>query len=130
MSRRPPPRGDDEPVDISYLFASLAVSDRDESAAWYERLLGRPPDFLPNDAEAVWQLAATASFYVAVDSARPERAGQGVLMLVVEDLDSCLAEIAGRQIALGEIEQIGQVGRRCPVTDPDGNVISITQISQ
>ena len=42
-------------MDITYVFAGLAVANRNEAAAWYERLLGRPPDFLPNDAEAAWQ---------------------------------------------------------------------------
>jgi hypothetical protein len=115
-------------VNVSYVFTGLTVSSRDTAAAWYERLLGRPPDFLPNDAEAVWQLAAMASFYVVADPARPDRVGRGLMMLVVDDLDSCLAEIAERQIALGEIEVIGEAGRRCPVTDPDGNVVSITEI--
>jgi hypothetical protein len=116
-------------VEASYVFASLAVSSRDESAAWYERLLGRPPDFLPNDAEAVWQLAATASFYLVADEARPDRVGRGVMMLIVDDLDSCLAEIAGRQIVPGEIEVVGRAGRKCPITDPDGNVVFLTELN-
>ena len=45
---------------ITYVFAGLVVVNRDQAAAWYERLLGRPPDFLPNEAEAVWQVANTA----------------------------------------------------------------------
>ena len=53
---RPPPMG------ITYVFAGLVVANRNQAAAWYERLLGRPPDFLPNDAEAVWQVAGTARF--------------------------------------------------------------------
>jgi hypothetical protein len=40
--------------------------------AWYERLLGAPPSFLPNDTEAVWELAD--HWYVFIE-VRPAHAG-------------------------------------------------------
>jgi hypothetical protein len=43
-------------MDTNYVFAGLVVKNRDHAAAWYERLLGRPPTFLPNDAEAVCRI--------------------------------------------------------------------------
>jgi hypothetical protein len=39
------------------LFAGIPVSDHERALAWYERLLGTAPAFLPNDVEAVWELA-------------------------------------------------------------------------
>ena len=66
-------------MNINYVFAGLVVVNRDQAAAWYERLFGRPPDFLPNDAEAVWQLADTASVYLVADA---DRAGHGIMALV------------------------------------------------
>jgi hypothetical protein len=39
------------------LFAGIPVRDYAAAAGWYERLLGAPPAFLPNDTEAVWELA-------------------------------------------------------------------------
>lgn len=39
------------------LFAGIPVSDYPAALAWYERLLGTPPAFFPNDTEAVWELA-------------------------------------------------------------------------
>ena len=110
---------------ITYVFAGLVVANRNQAAAWYERLLGRPPDFLPNDAEAVWQLAATASVYLLADA---ERAGRGVMALVVDDLDASLAGIAGRGIAAGAIEEVPGAGRKAVITDPDGNAVSIVEI--
>src|SRR4051794_678145 len=112
-------------MDITYVFAGLVVSNRDDSAAWYERLLGRPPDFLPNDAEAVWQLAGTASIYLLADAGK---AGRGVTALVVENLDASLAELAGHGIAPGSFEEIPGAGRRAVVTDPDGNEVSLVEI--
>jgi predicted enzyme related to lactoylglutathione lyase len=112
-------------MDITYVFAGLVVADRDRAAAWYERLLGRPPDFLPNDAEAVWQLAGTASVYLLADA---DQAGRGIAALVVDDLEASLAEIAGRGIATGVIEEIPGAGRKAVITDPDGNAVSLLEI--
>ena len=109
---------------ITYVFAGLHVSDRDQAAAWYERLLGRPPTFLPNDQEAVWQLAATASGYLLAD---PDRAGGGIAALVVEDLDTTLAELEGRGIAPARVD-VMEAARKAVIEDPDGNVVSLLEI--
>ena len=39
------------------LFAGIPVADFAAALAWYERLLGFPPTFFPNDREAVWELS-------------------------------------------------------------------------
>ena len=57
------------PVD---LFAGIPVTDYAAALAWYERLFGSPPSFVPNDTEAVWELAEHR--YVFVEQ-RPEHAG-------------------------------------------------------
>src|SRR4051812_42947578 len=51
---------------------------------WYERLLGAGPSFLPNDVEAVWELAEHRYVYVEL---LPERAGRAMHSLFVDDLD-------------------------------------------
>jgi predicted enzyme related to lactoylglutathione lyase len=112
-------------MSINYIFAGLVVMNRDQAAAWYERLFGKPPDFLPNDTEAVWQVADTASVYVVADA---DRAGRGVVALVVDDLDATLAEIAGRGIVTGPIQEIPGAGRKSVITDPDGNAVSMLEI--
>lgn len=112
-------------MDITYAFAGLVVRNRDRSAAWYERLFGRPPTFLPNDSEAVWQVAGTASVYILADA---ERAGHGIVTLVVDDLDACVAEIAARGIQAGTIEGIPGAGRKASMPDPDGNAVSLVEI--
>lgn len=112
-------------VTVQYVFAGLSVSDRDRAAAWYERLLGRPPTFLPNAVEAVWQLAATASLYVVAD---PERAGRGIATLAVDDLHAVLAEIGARGLTPGPVEDIAGAGRRSVLHDPDGNAVALVEI--
>lgn len=112
-------------MNVSYVFACLVVTNRDRARTWYEGLFGRPPDFLPYEAEAVWQVAGTASVYILAD---PDRAGHSVLTLLVEDLDSSLAEIAGRGIIPGPIEEIPGAGRKSAMTDPDGNVVAMVEL--
>lgn len=110
---------------IHYVFAGLPVTDRDAALAWYGRLFGRQATFVPNESEAVWQLADTASLYVLVD---PDRAGRGFVTLAVDNLEGHLSEIATRGIVTGEVQQIPGAGRKSVVTDPDGNAISFVAI--
>jgi len=110
---------------ISYVFAGLIVADRDQAAAWYARLLGRPADMLPNDAEAAWQLASEASLYLLAD---PARAGRSVFTLIVPDLDAELVRMAASGITPSRIDVIG-AGRKGVIVDPDGNEIGIAQLS-
>jgi hypothetical protein len=46
------------------LFAGMRVGDFAAARAWYERLLGREPSFLPHEAEAVWELAENRFVYI------------------------------------------------------------------
>jgi len=113
-------------VHVSYHFAGLVVADRDAAAAWYERLLGRPADMLPNDAEAMWQLTDASSVYLLADAGR---AGRGVITMAVPDLDACIAEITGRGVAAGPIERAGSAGRKCVLADPDGNTVQLVELA-
>lgn len=58
------------------LFCGICVSDYSAAAEWYGRLLGAEPSFIPNDIEAVWDLADDRSIYIVV---RPEGAGHSVV---------------------------------------------------
>src|SRR5215217_7494940 len=75
------------------LFAGIAVSDYAAALAWYERLIGAPPAFFPNDEEAVWELAEHQYLYI---EHRPGHAGHAMLTLFVEDFDARIAGIAER----------------------------------
>src|SRR5512132_1809222 len=67
----------------THLFAGVPVSDFDMAVAWYERLLGRPPDVLPHEREAMWHLVGEGSIYVVLDA---QRAGSALVTLAVDDL--------------------------------------------
>ena len=102
------------------LFAGIPVREYTAAAAWYERLLGAPPSFLPNEVEAVWELAEHRYMFIEV---RPDHAGHASHTLFVGDFDARLAEIAGRGLQPAEAETYGNGVRKAIFRDPDGNEI-------
>ncbi|MGY0004613.1 VOC family protein [Micromonospora sp. I033] len=102
------------------LFAGLPVRDHRTAAAWYERLLGAPPAFLPNNTEAVWELAEHRYLYIEV---RPEHAGHAMQTVFVDDLDARLAGMAERGLTPAERETYDNGVRKAIFRDPDGNEI-------
>ncbi len=42
---------------ITNALAGIAVFNIDESLAWYQQLLGRPPDRTPQETVAEWEFA-------------------------------------------------------------------------
>jgi catechol 2,3-dioxygenase-like lactoylglutathione lyase family enzyme len=104
------------------LFAGVAVSDYARAVDWYERLLGAPPSFLPNDTEAVWAVVEHGYLYIEV---RPASAGSAVQTIFVEDFDGRLAAIAGRGLEPDERETYENGVRKAVFHDPDGNEIGV-----
>src|SRR5262245_36173449 len=58
---------------VTYVFAGIPVAHRDAAAGWYERLIGRPPDLIPNDDEAAWRLTETGWIYMSPTQTAPGR---------------------------------------------------------
>lgn len=112
-------------MSIEYVFAGLVVTRLDAAVDWYERLLGRPPDMLPNEREAVWRVTQTASVYIVGDE---DRAGASAVTMFVDDLDAELAAIAGRDIPVGEVETAPGLFRKVVISDPDGNTIQLAEL--
>ena len=102
------------------LFAGIPVRDYTAAAAWYERLLGAPPSFLPNATEAVWKLADHRYVYIVV---RPERAGNALHTVFIEDFDARLFQIAERGLEPAERETYANGVRKATFRDLDGNEI-------
>jgi catechol 2,3-dioxygenase-like lactoylglutathione lyase family enzyme len=111
-------------VDIRWFFAGAPVADYPSARAWYERLLGRPPNFHPHDSEAVWQIIENGWIYVVADT---ERTGKALITLMVDDLDRHVTELKERGIAIGAIETQPGRFRRAVVADPEGNTITFAQ---
>ncbi|MEN9938542.1 MAG: hypothetical protein RLZZ387_5121 [Chloroflexota bacterium] len=111
-------------MDIKWFFAGVAVANYPSAQAWYERLMGRPADFYPHETEAVWQVIENGWIYVVADQGR---AGRALLTLMVDSLDSKIAELRERGLAVGEIETQPGRFRRAAVIDPEGNKITFAQ---
>ncbi|SIR78906.1 VOC family protein [Micromonospora avicenniae] len=102
------------------LFAGIPVSDYGAALTWYERLLGTPPAFLPNDTEAVWELAEHRFVYI---ERLPEHAGHAMHTIFVDDLDTRVAAAAERGLEPARQETYENGVRKITYVDPDGNEI-------
>src|SRR3954453_11728528 len=105
------------------LFAGVRVRDLAAARAWYERLLGEPA-FFPNDREVVWSLADDRFLYVLED---PDRAGDGLATVFVDDLDTTVAEIATRGLKPAERETYDNGVSKVTYRDDDGNQVGFHQ---
>jgi predicted enzyme related to lactoylglutathione lyase len=105
------------------LFAGVPVRGRDAAFAWYERLLGAPPDFHAHDDEAVWRVGG-GWIYVVVDG---DRAGHAIVTVLVDDLDAQVAALAGRGVDAARVEMYGSGARKAVFVDADGNEIGFAQ---
>ena len=101
------------------LFAGIPVSDYAAAREWYERLFGQIA-FVPNDTEAVWELALHRYVYIAH---LPEHAGHARHTVFAGDLDALVDEIAGRGLEPADRETYGNGVRKITYRDADGNEI-------
>jgi len=105
-----------------HLFTGMPVADYGSSLHWYERLLGRPPDVIVAENEAMWQVVDGGWIYVVGDASR---AGQGQLTLFVDDLEKYRSAVTQRGITVEPIHA-GDGGVRVVVlADPARNRITI-----
>ncbi len=103
------------------LFAGISVTNYEQALEWYGRLLGSAPTFFPNDIEAVWELAEHRYVYIRQ---RPEHAGHALHLIFVDDLETLVAQIAGRGLVPTEQESYANGVRKITYRDPDGNEFS------
>ena len=114
---------------ITEFFAGVAVADFGSMLAWYERLLGRPPDFSPQEGEAVWRVTEHAWIYVVATrhEGADGRAGKALLTILVDDLDDQVAQFRARGLPVGPIGVVAGSVRRAVISDPEGNRITFGQ---
>jgi catechol 2,3-dioxygenase-like lactoylglutathione lyase family enzyme len=106
------------------VFAGLPVTDHAAAAGWYEQLFGEPPFMRPHDTESVWRLEEHAWVYVVEDA---ERAGHGLLTVMIDDLDAQVAALAQRGLTTDPIETMDNGVRTAEIRDPDGNLVKFGQ---
>ncbi|MEV4805008.1 VOC family protein [Nonomuraea sp. NPDC049421] len=103
------------------LFAGIPVRDYQAASRWYEQLFGEKPSFIPNDVEAVWELAEHRYVYIVQD---PERAGNALVVSFVEDLRERVAAITRRGIEPVKRETYENGVTKVIYEDLEGNEIA------
>ncbi len=101
-------------------LAGIAVNDIDAAMAWYEGLIGRPPDIRPLSHVAAWQFPQGGWIEVFKDETR---AGHSLVIFAVVSLDSQLADLAEKGIPVSHLTPSADIGEVAMINDPDGNQI-------
>ena len=110
-------------MSIDNALASVAVSNLQRAVAWYEQVLGRPPDTRPMPEVAEWKFPRGGWLQVYE---LPERAGQGSFTLAVTGIDHVVARVQALGIATGARSSNEKV-QTLMITDPDGNHIAFAE---
>lgn len=113
-------------MDVDVLFVAMAVSDFKVARAWYEGFFARPPDLIAHDEEVMWRVTDQGWLYIVRDT---ERAGHGVAVMAVPDIEATTSGLQTRGITAGPIRPEGDAGRKAVVLDPAGNSIAIIEVA-
>jgi len=120
-----------QPLEITGLTIQVRVADLATGLAWYERLLGRPPDLdHAGDSGAIgavkeWELQPNCWLQLA--SGVPA-AGFGPLRFGVRDIEEARPRVAeALGITLSPIQRIEGVAAWCDFADPFGNRLGLAQ---
>jgi len=113
-------------MNVDVLFAAVPVTGLAATVPWYEALFGREADIVPNDQEVMWKVVDAGWLYVVED---PPRAGNALVTMSVPDLDSAVAQLGERGLRPDTLEKVGDDGHKATFTDPDGNAVSIIEVT-
>ena len=117
----------------------VPVSDVDRAKAFYTEQLGFAVDHDTqiSDERRVVQLTppgSACSIVIGTGLAEMEPGSIKGLQLVVTDIDVACAELGGRGVDLGEIQELGRPGRPgfrfVFFIDPDGNAWAVQEIPE
>ena len=102
-------------------FAGIPVTDYAAALPWYEQFFGGRPSFLPNNTEAVWEVAEHRYIYIVQE---PGRAGNALVLSFVDDLDDRVVKIARQGIEPAKRETLDNGVTKVIYRDADSNEIS------
>lgn len=113
-------------MEIAGFTIQLHVADGAAARRWYERLLGREPDFRPfgDDSFVEWRFTPGYSELHVVESERPGSL-EGRLRLGVADIDATHASLLAAGIEVSGIEDLPNVVRWCDFEDPWRNRLGL-----
>jgi predicted enzyme related to lactoylglutathione lyase len=100
-------------------FAVMCTTDIARATEWYSRLFDRRPDRQPMPSLSEWH--GQGGFQLLE---RADRAGQGFLTLMVDDIDQAREMLLERGLDVGK-KQEGDVAGIAQLNDPDGNTVTL-----
>ncbi len=106
-------------------LAGIMVRHFETSVAWYEKVLGRPPDARPMDGLAEWKLPDGAWIQVYQDR---DRAGFSSVTFQVTSFEQQLEELTAKNIHLGAMTTSDYV-KTVTVKDPSGNRVVFAELA-
>ncbi len=114
----------------------LPVADVDRAVAFYVEKLGFKQDFdvQPSEGVRIVQVTPEGSgcsvgFGTGLDVYAGEPGSVRGIHLVVEDIDEARAELVGRGVEIGEIQDFGGGVRGADFSDPDGNTLELQEMA-
>jgi catechol 2,3-dioxygenase-like lactoylglutathione lyase family enzyme len=126
-------------MDLKIEVVPIPVSDVDAAKAFYTEKVGfnLDHDMRPNDRMRVVQMTPPGSHCsVVIGEGLPLGDPGSVkgVQLVVEDVESVREDLAGRGVAVGDVQQLGPEGspgsRFCFFEDPDGNGWAVQELKR
>lgn len=124
-------------MDMKLELVPLPVSDVDRAKAFYIDKIGfqEQVDVRPADGVRVVQLAPSASACsILLSTGLPdicdmEPGSARGIHLVVGDIESARAELLGRGVDVGDIDDVGGGVRYARFVDPDGNSMVLQEMA-
>jgi catechol 2,3-dioxygenase-like lactoylglutathione lyase family enzyme len=127
------------PMEMKLEVVPMPVSDVDAAKAFYTEQMGfnLDHDVRPSEGMRVVQMTPPGSACsVVVGEGLPlgEPGSVKGVQLVVEDIDAVREALAGRGVAVGDVQQLGPEGapgsRFLFFEDPDGNVWAVQEVKR
>jgi catechol 2,3-dioxygenase-like lactoylglutathione lyase family enzyme len=124
-------------MDMKLELVPIPVADVDRAKAFYVDKLGfvEDVDVRPADGVRVVQVTppgSACSIGFGTGLAAYEEAPPGsvkALHLVVEDVEAARAELIGRGVDVGPVQDVGGGVRYAGLADPDGNTLELQEMS-
>lgn len=114
-----------QPLETVGIIIEVHTGDFAAGLAWYERLLGRPPDTETHDRTARWEVVPYCWLQVAGGA---PASGCGLLRLGTADIETDRDRVADALgVAVSEIRRIEGVIAWCDFDDPFGNSLGLFQ---
>jgi predicted enzyme related to lactoylglutathione lyase len=123
-------------MDMKLELIPLPVTDVDRAKAFYVERLGfvEDVDVRPVEGVRVVQVtppgsACSIGFGTGLPAYEASPGSVRALHLVVADIDRARAELVGRGVEVGPVEDVGGGVRYAGLADPDGNTLTLQEMS-